>query len=78
MSEDSLFFSQCHSVYGKSVHVCVWLQLKYTLIHTTLNGWCVCVLGVESLVRSLKETLGKANTEVQKQGLELLTAILDR
>ncbi|KAI7804087.1 putative meiosis inhibitor protein 1 [Triplophysa rosa] len=49
MSEDPLFFSQCHSVYG-----------------------------IESLVRSLKETLGKANTEVQKQGLELLTAILDR
>ncbi|XP_056608867.1 meiosis inhibitor protein 1-like isoform X1 [Triplophysa dalaica] len=49
MSEDPLFFSQCHSVYG-----------------------------IESLVRSLKETLGKANTEVQKQGLELLIAILDR
>ncbi|XP_016100910.1 meiosis inhibitor protein 1-like [Sinocyclocheilus grahami] len=49
LSEDPLFFSQCHAVYG-----------------------------VEPLVRSLKETLGKSNTEVQIKGLELLTAILDR
>ncbi|XP_059420091.1 meiosis inhibitor protein 1-like isoform X1 [Carassius carassius] len=49
LSEDPLFFSQCHAVYG-----------------------------VEPLVRSLKETLGKSNTEVQKKGLELLTVILDR
>lgn len=33
---------------------------------------------MEPLVRCLKDTLGKSNTEVQKQGLELLTAILDR
>ncbi|XP_026119565.1 meiosis inhibitor protein 1 isoform X2 [Carassius auratus] len=49
LSEDPLFFSQCHAVYG-----------------------------VEPLIRSLKETLGKSNTEVQKKGLELLTVILDR
>ncbi|XP_039535133.1 meiosis inhibitor protein 1 isoform X3 [Pimephales promelas] len=49
LSEDPLFFSQCHAVYG-----------------------------MEPLVRCLKETLGKSNTEVQKQGLELLSAILDR
>ncbi|KAI2666932.1 Meiosis inhibitor protein 1 [Labeo rohita] len=49
LSEDPLFFSQCHAVYG-----------------------------VEPLVRCLKETLGKSNTEVQKQGLKLLAAILDR
>ncbi|XP_056336614.1 meiosis inhibitor protein 1 [Danio aesculapii] len=49
LSEDPLFFSQCHAVYA-----------------------------MEPLVRCLKETLGKANTEVQKQGLKLLTAILDR
>ncbi|XP_043082296.1 meiosis inhibitor protein 1 isoform X2 [Puntigrus tetrazona] len=49
LSEDPLFFSQCHAVYG-----------------------------VEPLVRSLKETLEKSNTEVQKKGLELLMAILDR
>ncbi|XP_042577037.1 meiosis inhibitor protein 1-like [Cyprinus carpio] len=49
LSEDPLFFSQCHAVYG-----------------------------VEPLVRSLKEALGKSNTEVQKKGLELLTVILDR
>ncbi|XP_073713978.1 meiosis inhibitor protein 1-like [Misgurnus anguillicaudatus] len=39
---------------------------------------CHSVYGIESLVRCLNETLGKSNTEVQKQGLELLTAILDR
>ncbi|XP_048013146.1 meiosis inhibitor protein 1-like [Megalobrama amblycephala] len=49
LSEDPLFFSQCHAVYG-----------------------------MEPLVRCLKDTLGKSNTEVQKQGLELLSAILDR
>ncbi|XP_051569336.1 meiosis inhibitor protein 1 isoform X4 [Myxocyprinus asiaticus] len=49
LSEDPLFFSQCHSVYG-----------------------------IEPLVRSLKETLGKSNIEVQKRGLELLTAVLER
>ncbi|XP_071330454.1 meiosis inhibitor protein 1 isoform X3 [Trachinotus anak] len=49
LTEDSLFFSQCHSVYG-----------------------------IESLVRSLKEALRLSNLEVQKQGLLLLTAILER
>ncbi|KAL1279113.1 hypothetical protein QQF64_025786 [Cirrhinus molitorella] len=39
---------------------------------------CHAVYGVEPLVRCLKETLGKSNNEVQKQGLKLLTAILDR
>ncbi|XP_040918945.1 meiosis inhibitor protein 1-like [Toxotes jaculatrix] len=49
LTEDSLFFSQCHSVYG-----------------------------IESLVRSLKEALQLSNLEVQKQGLLLLTEILER
>ncbi|KAM6966575.1 meiosis inhibitor protein 1 [Tautogolabrus adspersus] len=49
LSEDPLFFSQCHSVYG-----------------------------IESLVRSLKEALRLTNMEVPKQGLLLLTEILER
>ncbi|XP_023685615.2 meiosis inhibitor protein 1 isoform X2 [Paramormyrops kingsleyae] len=49
MTEDPLFFSQCHSVYG-----------------------------IEPLVRSLKEALTLTSVEVQKQGLMLLTEILDR
>ncbi|XP_062847001.1 meiosis inhibitor protein 1 isoform X2 [Trichomycterus rosablanca] len=49
LTEDALFFSQCHSVYG-----------------------------IESLVRSLKTALKLSNLEVVKQGLQLLTAILDK
>ncbi|XP_059203995.1 meiosis inhibitor protein 1 [Centropristis striata] len=49
LTEDPLFFSQCHSVYG-----------------------------IESLVRSLKEALKLTNLEVPKQGLLLLTEILER
>uniref|UniRef100_A0AAQ5YDA2 Meiosis inhibitor protein 1 n=1 Tax=Amphiprion ocellaris TaxID=80972 RepID=A0AAQ5YDA2_AMPOC len=49
LTEDPLFFSQCHSVYG-----------------------------IESLVRSLKEALRLTNFEVPKQGLLLLTEILER
>ncbi|XP_030262577.1 meiosis inhibitor protein 1 isoform X2 [Sparus aurata] len=49
LTEDPLFFSQCHSVYG-----------------------------IESLVRSLKEALRLNNLEVPKQGLLLLTEILER
>ncbi|XP_077940747.1 meiosis inhibitor protein 1 isoform X2 [Gasterosteus aculeatus] len=49
LTEDPLFFSQCHSVYG-----------------------------IESLVRSLKEALQLTNMEVPKQGLLLLTEILER
>ncbi|XP_029293654.1 LOW QUALITY PROTEIN: meiosis inhibitor protein 1 [Cottoperca gobio] len=49
LTDDPLFFSQCHSVYG-----------------------------IESLVRSLKEALQLTNLEVPKQGLLLLTEILER
>ncbi|XP_016895773.1 meiosis inhibitor protein 1 isoform X1 [Cynoglossus semilaevis] len=49
LTEDPLFFSQCHSIYG-----------------------------VESLVHSLKEALQMSNLEVHKQGLLLLTLILER
>ncbi|KAM6957871.1 meiosis inhibitor protein 1 [Aplochiton taeniatus] len=49
LTEEPLFFSQCHSVYG-----------------------------IESLVRSLKEALKLTNLEVQKQGMLLLTEILER
>ncbi|XP_067427098.1 meiosis inhibitor protein 1-like isoform X2 [Thunnus thynnus] len=49
LTEDPLFFSQCHSVYG-----------------------------IESLVRSLKEALQLTNLNVPKQGLLLLTEILER
>ncbi|GAA6076498.1 meiosis inhibitor protein 1 isoform X1 [Tachysurus ichikawai] len=49
LCEDSLFFSQCHSLYG-----------------------------IESLVRSLKESLKLSNLEVPKQGLQLLTVILEK
>ncbi|KAM7372353.1 hypothetical protein PAMP_009527 [Pampus punctatissimus] len=49
LTEDPLFFSQCHSVYG-----------------------------IESLVRSLKEALRLTNLDVPKQGLLLLTEILER
>lgn len=38
----------------------------------------VYVLGIESLVRSLKEALRLTNLAVQKQGLLLLTEILER
>ncbi|XP_047428525.1 meiosis inhibitor protein 1 isoform X2 [Mugil cephalus] len=49
LTEDPLFFSQCHSVYG-----------------------------IDSLVRSLKEALTLTRLEVPKQGLLLLTEILER
>ncbi|XP_047672198.1 meiosis inhibitor protein 1 isoform X2 [Tachysurus fulvidraco] len=49
LCEDSLFFSQCHSLYG-----------------------------IESVVRSLKESLKLSNLEVPKQGLQLLTVILEK
>ncbi|XP_055366740.1 meiosis inhibitor protein 1 isoform X3 [Betta splendens] len=49
LTEDPLFFTQCHSAYG-----------------------------MESLVRSLKEALRLTNLAVQKQGLLLLTEILER
>ncbi|KAM4635612.1 meiosis inhibitor protein 1 [Polymixia lowei] len=49
LTEDPLFFSHCHSVYG-----------------------------IESLVRSLNEALRLTNQEVQKQGVLLLTEILER
>ncbi|XP_075879739.1 meiosis inhibitor protein 1 isoform X6 [Nelusetta ayraudi] len=49
LTEDGLFFSQCHSVYG-----------------------------IDSLVRSLKEALRLTTLEVPKQGLLLLTEILER
>ncbi|CAK6975184.1 LOW QUALITY PROTEIN: meiosis inhibitor protein 1 [Scomber scombrus] len=49
LTEDPLFFSQCHSVYG-----------------------------IESLVRSLNEALRLTNLDVPKQGLLLLTEILER
>ena len=39
---------------------------------------CVCVSGIEALVRSLKEALRLTNLEVQTHGLLLLTKILDR
>lgn len=39
---------------------------------------CVCVLGIETLVRSVKEALQLTNLEVPKQGLLLLTEILER
>lgn len=39
---------------------------------------CFCVLGIDSLVRSLKEALRLTNLEVPKQGLLLLTEILER
>ncbi|XP_058260764.1 meiosis inhibitor protein 1 [Hemibagrus wyckioides] len=49
LCEDTLFFSQCHSVYG-----------------------------IESVVRSLKNSLKLSNLEVPQQGLQLLTAILEK
>ncbi|XP_029945117.1 meiosis inhibitor protein 1 [Salarias fasciatus] len=49
MTEDPLFFSQCHSVYG-----------------------------IECLVRSLQEALKLTNPDVARQGLQLLTTILER
>ncbi|XP_036069246.1 meiosis inhibitor protein 1 isoform X5 [Oryzias melastigma] len=49
LTEDQLFFSQCHSVYG-----------------------------IESLVRSLKQSLLLTNLEVPQQGFLLLTEILER
>lgn len=39
---------------------------------------CLCVIGIDSLVRSLKEALQLTNLEVPKQGLLLLTEILER
>uniref|UniRef100_A0A667XGU0 Uncharacterized protein n=1 Tax=Myripristis murdjan TaxID=586833 RepID=A0A667XGU0_9TELE len=39
---------------------------------------CVITVGIESLVRSLKEALRLTNLELQKQGLLLLTEILER
>lgn len=39
---------------------------------------CVCVLGIDSLVRSLKEAFRLTTLEVPKQGLLLLTEILGR
>ncbi|KAM3864405.1 meiosis inhibitor protein 1 [Diretmus argenteus] len=49
LTEDPLFFSQCHPVYG-----------------------------IGSVVRSLKEALKLTNLDVPKQGLQLLTEILEK
>ncbi|XP_069052385.1 meiosis inhibitor protein 1 [Lepisosteus oculatus] len=49
LTEDALFFSKCHAVYG-----------------------------IEPLIRSLKEALQLNNQEIQREGLVLLTEILDR
>ncbi|KAI4899862.1 hypothetical protein NFI96_025654, partial [Prochilodus magdalenae] len=39
---------------------------------------CHAIYGIESLVRSLKAVLKMSNLEVQKKGLQLLTAVLER
>lgn len=45
-----------------------------SILHLT----CLYVLGIDSLVRSLKVALQLTNLEVPKQGLLLLTEILER
>ncbi|XP_045889772.1 meiosis inhibitor protein 1 [Micropterus dolomieu] len=57
-----------------SVYSCLVLLTKDPLF------FCQChsVYGIESLVRSLKESLRLTNLEVPKQGLLLLTEILER
>ncbi|XP_049331740.1 meiosis inhibitor protein 1 isoform X3 [Astyanax mexicanus] len=45
---------------------------------STFFSQCHSIYGIESLVRSLKAVLKLPNLEVQKQGLKLLTAILER
>ncbi|XP_016398304.1 meiosis inhibitor protein 1 isoform X2 [Sinocyclocheilus rhinocerous] len=57
---------------------CVCAVLIHAPLHFSSSFIQADLPGVEPLVRSLKETLGKSNTEVQIKGLELLTAILDR
>lgn len=70
-------------------HVFVSVQVRQTF-----DGGCPCLfihaqiycisstnvylLGIDSLVRSLKEALQLTNLEVPKQGLLLLTEILER
>lgn len=69
-----------------SVLISMYLQVRQTfdggcpclLIHAHLLLANVYVLGVDSLVRSLKEALQLTNLEVPKQGLLLLTEILER
>ncbi|XP_043929868.1 meiosis inhibitor protein 1 [Protopterus annectens] len=55
-----------------SVYSCLILLTEERLFFTK----CHTLYGIESLIRSLKETLALNNMEVQKQGLLLLTKIL--
>lgn len=72
-------------------HIFVSVQVRqtfvgrcpYLLIHVQIYcfpcfPWQMCILGIDSLVRSLKEALQLTNLEVPKQGLLLLTEILER
>ncbi|XP_028311694.1 meiosis inhibitor protein 1 isoform X2 [Gouania willdenowi] len=57
-----------------SVYRCLMLMTEDAHFFTQ----CHSVYGIESLVRSLKESLRLTNREVSKQGLLLLTVILER
>ncbi|XP_067876008.1 meiosis inhibitor protein 1-like [Heterodontus francisci] len=57
-----------------SVYSCLLLLTEEKLFFSK----CHTIYGIESLVRSLKETMRVTNTEVQKQGLLLFGEILKR
>lgn len=58
----------------------VWSAPSCAKLSHLFSDFCVCVraLGIDSLVRSLKEALRLTTLEVPKQGLLLLTEILER
>lgn len=85
----SLWLSPIYFVFVICSHIFVFVQVRHTF-----DGGCPCllihlqiyripltnvyVLGIDSLVRSLKEALQLTNLEVPKQGLLLLTEMLQR
>ncbi|XP_064419397.1 meiosis inhibitor protein 1 [Latimeria chalumnae] len=66
--------SSSNEVLVWSVYSCLLLLTEEKLLFSK----CHTVYGIESLVRSLKETLRSHSAEVQKQGLLLLAEILKR
>lgn len=58
------------------MHVCMYVCAA--VLSSVSELVSSCVPGVESLVHSLKEALQMSNLEVHKQGLLLLTLILER
>ncbi|XP_035380938.1 meiosis inhibitor protein 1 [Electrophorus electricus] len=72
------FLFECVSSSSEVVLWCVYDCLHLLCQEPLFFSHCHSVYGIESLVRSLKAALKLSNLEVQKQGLRLLTTILER